>query len=52
MPEIKNVIMIVTDSWQYNYTGCYGNEWIKTPNMDRLAREGVVFENPNFKTSQ
>ncbi len=37
--------MIVTDSWQFNYTGCYGNDWIKTPNIDHLAKEGVVFEN-------
>ncbi len=33
------------DSLQFNYLGCYGNTWIKTPNMDRLAREGVLFEN-------
>ncbi|MBO4317012.1 MAG: sulfatase [Mailhella sp.] len=33
------------DSLQFNYLGCYGNDWIKTPNMDRLAREGVLFEN-------
>jgi arylsulfatase A-like enzyme len=45
MSHPKNVIMIVTDSWQYNYTGCYGNDWIKTPNIDRLAREGIVFDN-------
>lgn len=45
MTEKKNVIMIMTDSWQFNYTGCYGNKWIKTPNMDRLAREGILFEN-------
>jgi len=43
--EQKNVIVIMLDSLQFNYLGCYGNDWIKTPNMDRLAREGVVFEN-------
>lgn len=42
---IKNVIMIVLDSLQFNYLGCYGNDWIKTPNIDRLALEGVLFEN-------
>ena len=42
---IKNVIMIVLDTLQFNYLGCYGNDWIKTPNMDRLAGEGVLFEN-------
>ncbi len=41
----KNAIVIMFDSLQFNYLGCYGNTWIKTPNMDRLAREGVLFEN-------
>jgi len=45
MSKIKNVVLIVTDSWQFNYTGCYGNPWIKTPHIDALAREGTVFEN-------
>lgn len=26
------------------YLGCYGNEWIATPNFDRLAADGVVFD--------
>ncbi len=42
---IKNAIVVMFDSLQFNYLGCYGNSWIKTPNMDRLAREGVLFEN-------
>jgi len=41
----KNVIVVMLDSLQFNYLGCYGNTWIKTPNIDRLAREGVLFEN-------
>lgn len=41
----KNAIVIMLDSLQFNYVGCYGNDWIKTPNLDRFAREGVVFEN-------
>jgi len=40
-----NVIVLMLDSLQFNYLGCYGNSWIKTPNIDRLAREGVLFEN-------
>lgn len=42
---IKNALVVMFDSLHYNYVGCYGNDWIKTPNMDRLAREGVLFEN-------
>ncbi len=45
MANIKNAIVLMFDSLQFNYVGCYGNEWIKTPNMDRLAREGALFEN-------
>src|SRR2546421_3933934 len=26
------------------YLGCYGNEWVETPHLDRLAAEGVVFD--------
>ena len=42
---MKNAIVVMFDSLQFNYVGCYGNDWIKTPNMDRLCREGVKFEN-------
>ena len=41
----KNAIVVMFDSMQHNYLGCYGNEWMKTPNLDRFAREGVLFEN-------
>ncbi len=43
--ETKNVIVLMFDSLQYNYLRCNGNDWIKTPNFDRFAREGVVFDN-------
>jgi len=38
-----NVICIIADSWRVDYLGCYGNSWIKTPNIDRLAEESAVF---------
>ncbi len=40
-----NVIVLMADSWRFDYLGCYGNDWIRTPNIDRLAKESVVFEN-------
>ena len=40
-----NVIVIVADTWRFDYLGCYGNDWIQTPNMDCLAAESTVFEN-------
>ena len=40
-----NIIMIMIDSLRQDHLGCYGNEWIETPNIDALAKESVVFEN-------
>ncbi len=39
-----NLIVISTDTWRADYLGCYGNDWIQTPNLDRIAGEGVVFD--------
>ncbi|MEX0772803.1 MAG: sulfatase-like hydrolase/transferase, partial [Balneolales bacterium] len=36
-----NIILIVSDDQGYNDIGAYGNEEIHTPNLDRLADEGV-----------
>jgi arylsulfatase A-like enzyme len=44
-PPVKNAIVLMFDSLQYNYLGCNGNTWIKTPNFDRFARESMVFDN-------
>ena len=41
---IKNVLFIVSDDLKASVLGCYGDKVCKTPNIDRLAREGVVFE--------
>jgi len=38
-----NVILIMLDSLRKDHLGCYGNRWIKTPAIDELAREGVLF---------
>lgn len=42
---IKNVIVIMADTLQFNYLGCYGNSWMKTPNYDRFATQSTLFEN-------
>jgi len=39
-----NFVVIVSDTFRRDHLGCYGNEWIHTPNLDRLAAESVVFE--------
>jgi len=39
-----NVIVIINDSLRFDHLGCYGNDWIKTPNIDKLSSEGAVFD--------
>ena len=39
-----NVLLITLDTLRADYLGCYGNTWIKTPTLDAVAREAVVFE--------
>ena len=39
-----NVITIVCNSLHLGFLGAYGNAWIETPSLDRLASEGVVFD--------
>ena len=40
-----NVIVVVCNGLHLGFLGPYGNSWIETPNLDRLATEGVVFDN-------
>jgi arylsulfatase A-like enzyme len=40
-----NILFIIADDWGYNHAGVYGCDWIKTPNFDRIANEGVRFTN-------
>lgn len=41
----KNVVVIVGDDHSYSALGAYGNKTIRTPNLDKLARKGVMFTN-------
>ena len=38
-------VFVVLDSLNRHYLNCYGESWIQTPNLDRLAQRGVVFDN-------
>lgn len=40
----KNVVVILCDQLRADFLSCYGFEGIRTPNIDRLAKEGVRFE--------
>jgi len=37
-------IVIQASGMHLGFLGCYGNDWIATPNLDRLAAEGIVFD--------
>lgn len=39
-----NVLILMTDQQRYDTLGCYGSEVAHTPNIDRLAGQGVLFE--------
>ena len=45
MPANDNVVFILTDDQATWALGCYGNDEIRTPNLDRLAASGVRLEN-------
>ena len=40
-----NIIFVLADDHRYDALSCLGHSFIKTPNIDRIADEGVIFEN-------
>ncbi|CAM4214877.1 sulfatase [Zobellia roscoffensis] len=49
--ERPNIIFLLSDDQTSVATGCYGNDQVKTPNMDQLAKDGVLFLNHYNTTS-
>ncbi len=45
MNEKYNVLFIITDAMRADHMGCAGNSTVRTPNLDKLAAEGVRFTN-------
>jgi arylsulfatase A-like enzyme len=46
-----NIVFILTDDQRFDSLGCAGNQLIRTPNIDRLAANGVRFRNHFVTTS-
>jgi len=44
MSKRPNIIVITTDQQRTDTLSCYGSTFTSTPNIDRLASEGVLFE--------
>src|SRR5260370_13170809 len=37
------ILLCLADNWSWPHAGVYGDKAVRTPNLDRAAREGVVF---------
>lgn len=44
MGKSPNILIICSDQQRFDTLGCYGNPFVHTPNLDRLAEDGVLFE--------
>ncbi len=44
MPDRPNVVVILSDQQRWDTLACYGNDWIQTPRLNRLAEQSAVFE--------
>jgi len=44
LKSFQNILFIISDDLATHAVGCYGNDEIRTPNIDRLADSGVRFE--------
>lgn len=40
-----NIVFVLVDDLRWDDLGCAGNDFVQTPNIDRIAREGVQFQN-------
>ena len=44
VPKNPNLLFIMTDQQRFDALSCAGNQILKTPNIDRLARQGAMFQ--------
>lgn len=49
--ERPNFIFILTDDQQYGMMGCTGNDIVKTPHLDKLSQDGVLFTNAHITSA-
>jgi len=47
-----NILFVIADDWGNGHAGAYGCSWVKTPNFDRLAKEGLLFLNAYTPTAK
>jgi arylsulfatase len=44
MPDKPNIIFLMPDQLRADFLGCYGADFVRTPNIDRLAEHGVLYQ--------
>jgi len=44
-PDLPNLLLVTIDTLRADHVGCYGYDSIETPNLDKLAEAGYLFEN-------
>ena len=49
--NLPNIILFIADDVGWNDIGCYGNTAVFTPNIDRMAQEGIRFTNTYLTAS-
>ncbi|MEE2659468.1 MAG: sulfatase-like hydrolase/transferase, partial [Candidatus Latescibacterota bacterium] len=42
---MPNVLVLISDQHSKHHLGCYGDDLVRTPHLDRLASEGMRFDN-------
>jgi arylsulfatase A-like enzyme len=50
-PDRPNILFLLTDDHRWDALGCMGNRIIRTPNLDRMAEQGVTFRNAFVTTA-
>jgi hypothetical protein len=50
--DAANILFVIADDWGNGHAGAYGCTWVKTPNFDRLAKEGLLFLNAYTPTAK
>jgi len=45
MNKKLNFLVIITDQQRWDSLGCYGNKFVETPNIDKLAETGAKCAN-------
>ena len=50
MAKTKNILFIMADQLRWDYLSCYGHQYLKTPIIDKLAKDGVMFHSAFVQT--